>query len=242
MQNKNKSKNNIQSALSIERGDKVTRLEAFVDAAFAFSVTLLVISGDHMPSSVALLKEAIKQIPAYAASFAIIMQFWMNHADWSRRFGLEDSISERLSLLLVFVLLIFVYPLKMVFGSFFALISGGYLPAQFSINEWSEVPILFQTFAVGFGGMALITCLLFWRAATLGPLLGFSSSEVDYAKHKRLMWAMVVLCSIVSFALAVYIPATPKSGVWIGMPGFIFFGLNILQIILRRRYKKKISA
>lgn len=232
----------IRSALSIERGDKVTRLEAFVDAAFAFSVTLLVISGDHMPSSVAMLKEAIKQIPAYAASFAIIMQFWMNHADWSRRFGLEDATSDRLSLLLVFFLLIFVYPLKMVFGSFFALISGGYLPAQFSINNWAEVPILFQTFAVGFGSMALITCLLFWRATMLGATYGFSTAEMDYAKYKRLMWGMVVLCSIVSFALAVSIPATPESGLWIGMPGFIFFGLNILQIVLRQRYNKKISA
>ncbi len=231
--------NDIRSALSIERGDKVTRLEAFVDAAFAFSVTLLVISGDHTPTSIVLLKEAIKQIPTYAASFAVIMQFWMNHADWSRRFGLEDAVSDRLSLLLVFVLLIFVYPLKMVFGTFFALISDNFLPAQFIINDWSEVPILFQTFAMGFGGMALITCLLFWRAVRLAPVFNFSTEEVAYAKHKRMMWGVVVLFSIISFVLAVLIPATEQSGMWIGMPGFIFFGLNILQIILRRRYKKK---
>ncbi len=234
--------NDIRSTLSIERGDKVTRLEAFVDAAFAFSVTLLVISGDHIPTSVALLKEAIKQIPTYAASFIIIMQFWMNHADWSRRFGLEDAISERLSLLLVFVLLIFVYPLKMVFGSFFAMISGGFLPAQFSISAWPEVPILFQTFAVGFGAMALITCLLFWSAVQLAPMFSFSRAEIDYAKHKRMMWGTVVLCSIASFLLAAFIPAKPETGLWIGMPGFIFFGLNIFQIVLRRRYHKKITA
>lgn len=234
--------NGIRSALSIERGDKVTRLEAFVDAAFAFAVTLLVISGDQIPASIAMLKEAMKQIPTYAASFGIIMQIWMNHADWSRRFGLEDSTSERLSLLLVFVLLIFVYPLKMVFGSFFALISGGYLPAQFTINTWSEVPVLFQTFAVGFGAMALITCLLFWRAARIGPALGFSDAEIDYARHKRLMWGMVVLFSILSFVLAVAIPATQESGLWVGMPGFVFFGLNIVQLALRRRYNRKVLA
>ena len=234
--------NNIRSALAIERGDKVTRLEAFVDAAFAFSVTLLVISGDHTPTSIELLKEAIKQIPTYAASFAIIMQFWMNHADWSRRFGLEDAISDRLSLLLVFVLLIFVYPLRMVFGSFFAMISAGYLPAQFSINDWSEVPILFQTFAMGFGAMGLITCLLFWRAAKRGIELGFSATEIGYAKHKRMMWGMVVMFSVISFVLAMIIPATQQSGIWIGMPGFIYFGLNMVQIILRRRYNKKIGA
>ena len=234
--------NGIRSALSIERGDKVTRLEAFVDAAFAFAVTLLVISGDQIPASIAMLKEAMKQIPTYAASFGIIMQIWMNHADWSRRFGLEDSTSERLSLLLVFVLLIFVYPLKMVFGSFFALISRGYLPAQFTINTWSEVPVLFQTFAVGFGAMALITCLLFWRAARIGPALGFSNAEIEYAKHKRLMWGMVVLFSILSFVLALAIPATKEAGLWVGMPGFVYFGLNIVQLALRLRYNRKVLA
>lgn len=228
----------LQSALAIERGDKVTRLEAFVDAAFAFAVTLLVIAGDQIPTSITMLNVALKQIPTYAASFVIIMQFWMNHADWSRRFGLEDVISDRLSLLLVFVLLIFVYPLKMVFGSFFALISGGALPAQFIINDWSEVPILFQTFAIGFGSMALITGLLFWRAISLGPSLNFTVDEMGYAKYKRSMWAMVVVFCMASFLLATYIPATPEMGVWVGLPGFIFFGLNIVQFIHRRRYKK----
>jgi uncharacterized membrane protein len=234
--------NNIRSTVGIERGDKVTRLEAFVDAAFAFAVTLLVISGDQIPTSIAMLQDAIKQIPTYAASFIIIMQFWMNHADWSRRFGLEDTISDRLSLLLVFVLLIFVYPLKMVFSSFFALISDGFLPAQFSISAWSEVPILFQTFAIGFGSMALITCLLFWRALKLGPSLGLTELEIGYAKYKRMMWGLVVLFCILSFLLATYLPATPKIGIWIGAPGYIFFGLNILQIIQRRRFNKKLVS
>lgn len=231
--------NTIRSALALERGDKVTRLEAFVDAAFAFAVTLLVISGDRIPTSIEMLQQALKQIPSYAASFGIIMQIWMNHADWSRRFGLEDAVSDRLSLVLVFVLLIFVYPLKMVFGSFFALISGNYLPSQFTINAWSEVPALFQTFAIGFGSMGLIMCLLFWRAVKLGSGLGFSAAEIDYAKYKRLMWGMVVLFSTVSILLAMAIPARAESGLWIGMPGFIFFGLNIVQLLLRRRHARR---
>ena len=232
----------FRSTMGIERGDKVTRLEAFVDAAFAFAVTLLVISGDQIPTSIEMLQQALKQIPAYAASFAIIMQFWMNHADWSRRFGLEDQISDRLSLMLVFVLLIFIYPLKMVFGSFFSLISNGYLPSQFSINYWSEVPVLFQTFAVGFGSMALIMMLLFWRAVKLGSSLGFSAIEIDYAKFKRQLWSSVVMFSAFSFLLSMLIPARPESGIWIGMPGFIFFILNLVQIYMRRRYIKKSSG
>ena len=44
-----------------ERGANVTRFEAFVDAAFAFAVTLLVISLDGMPASISELMDALKR-------------------------------------------------------------------------------------------------------------------------------------------------------------------------------------
>lgn len=225
-------------ALLPERGDKTTRLEAFVDAAFAFAVTLLVIAGDSLPTSIAELEAALKQIPAYAASFALIMRFWTSHADWSRRYGLDDTASNRLSLLLVFVLLIFVYPLKMVFSSLFAVLTLGYLPTPFSIGSVAEVPLMFQTFAVGFGSMALIMMLLFARTLKQAHALQLQPAEIDYARIKRLDWALVVGFAVLSFALACLIPATANSGAWVGMPGFIFFGLNIAQFVLARRRKR----
>lgn len=229
----------MRAGFGLERGDKVTRLEAFVDASFAFAVTLLVISGDQIPTSVSMLTDALKQVPSYAASFALIMQFWVNHADWSRRFGIEETYSDRLSLILVFILLIFVYPLKMVFASLFSVVSQGYFPIRFAIDTEVDVPVLFQTFAIGFGSMALILFLLFSRAVSLGKRLDFSEAEISYAKYKQLMWAMVIVFSIISLILTAVIPARPESGAWLGMPGFVFFGLNIVQIFIRRHYKKK---
>jgi Endosomal/lysosomal potassium channel TMEM175 len=237
-----KEKSAVLSTIGIERGDKVTRLEAFVDASFAFAVTLLVIAGDQIPTSIAMLQHDLKQIPTYAASFLLIMQFWTNHADWSRRFGLEDRYSDRLSLVLVFVLLIFVYPLKMVFGSFFSMLSGGYLPSGFSIDSWSEVPVLFQTFALGFGAMALVMFLLFSRAAQLGPSLAFAQSEIDYAKFKCTLYGTVVIFCVISFILTLVIPATAESGIWVGTPGFIFFVLNIIQTIMKRKFQNKTTS
>ncbi len=54
------------------RGLEMTRLETFCDAAFAFAVTLLVISGEGIPGSYQELIVALKGIPAFAASFAAI--------------------------------------------------------------------------------------------------------------------------------------------------------------------------
>ena len=92
------------------RGGGATRLEAFVDAAFAFALTLLAIAGDHIPTSGEELWSALRGLPAYAASFLLIVRFWSGHAEWSRRYGLDDAASRRLSLLLVFLVLVFCTP------------------------------------------------------------------------------------------------------------------------------------
>jgi hypothetical protein len=53
------------------------------------------------------------------------MTFWMGHWSWSRRFGLEDGRSIALSCLLVFLVLVFVYPLKFLATLFSHYLSGG---------------------------------------------------------------------------------------------------------------------
>ena len=126
----------------------------------------------------------------------------------------------------------------MVFASLFAALSQNYFPSHFVVASWAEVPMLFQTFAFGFGAMAMIMFLLFSRAAKLGETLGFSATEIKYAHFKRLMWGMAVVFSILSLLLAAIIPARPEMGLWVGMPGFIFFGLNITHVLIRRHYRK----
>ena len=52
----------------ILRGNNMTRIETFVDAAFAFAFTMLVISIDEIPSSPLELFELSKYIPAFILS------------------------------------------------------------------------------------------------------------------------------------------------------------------------------
>ena len=59
------------------RGTEVTRLETFIDAAFAFAVTMLVISVGDIPNNYQELILALKGIPSFAASFASIAIFWV---------------------------------------------------------------------------------------------------------------------------------------------------------------------
>jgi hypothetical protein len=46
------------------RGSAMTRLETFIDAAFAFAVTMLVIAAQRIPDDIETLLAAFKNVPA----------------------------------------------------------------------------------------------------------------------------------------------------------------------------------
>ena len=216
-----------------ERGDKTTRIEAFVDAAFAFALTLLAIGGDHIPTSVAELERAMRGVPAYAASFMLVLKFWAGHTEWSRRYGLDDAVSRRLSLLLVFLVLIFVYPVRMVFATLFSAMTGDWLPSNFSISSLSEVPILFITFGVAFGSLGIVLWLLYRHAWQLRDALGLNESERVATLLSMRIWAMFPVVAALSILSARLIPARASSGWWLGFPGFIYFSLNLIAPLRR---------
>lgn len=232
--------NSPLKAIGVERGTEVTRLEAFVDASFAFALTLLVIAGDTIPGSVEELTDALKQIPTYALSFHLIAQFWTSHAKWSRWFGIDDETSNRLSLILVFVLLIFVYPLKMVFSAFFNAISDGWLPATFAVQSKDQMLIMFQVFAAGYGTMAAIMALLFWHAEKLASKMDFTPVETMQARHHGANWLYVAGFCLLSFSIATFMPLALRHGQWLGLPGYILFALFAIQLIRWRIYQRRL--
>ena len=149
------------------RGGGATRLEAFVDAAFAFAVTLLVISADRVPDSVRALVLALKQVPAFAAGFALLALFWYAHVRWSRHYRLDGMLATLLSLLLVFLVLVYVYPLRLLLGTFFAWITAGWLPMPLSdVAGAPQIAFVFVFYGLAFASMSACMgglYLLAWR-------------------------------------------------------------------------------
>jgi uncharacterized membrane protein len=166
-----------QAGTGKDRGREVTRIEAFVDAAFAFAVTLLVISFNAVPDSAQALVEALKGVPAFAASFALLAMLWWSHADWSRRYGLDDGRSVLLSLLLVFLVLVYVYPLRIIFTSFFGAISGGWLPAGIAIDSGRDLQLLFLAYAIAWTTLGFVMVALYRHAWRQRDALDLSREE-----------------------------------------------------------------
>ena len=58
------------------RGLEMTRLETFIDAAFAFAITMLVIAAQQIPDDIETLLAAFKNVPAFIASVIVVGIFW----------------------------------------------------------------------------------------------------------------------------------------------------------------------
>src|SRR3979409_1885288 len=66
------------------RGMEMTRLETFIDAAFAFAISMLVIAAQQIPDNIQALLEAFKNVPTFVCSIAVLGIFWRGHWLWSR--------------------------------------------------------------------------------------------------------------------------------------------------------------
>lgn len=215
----------------LHRGRQVTRLEAFVDAAFAFSVTLLVISIDAIPDSAQALVAALKAIPSFAVCFAMIALFWDAHARWSRRYGLDDGASTVLSLLLVFLVLVYVYPLRLNFGVFFAWITDGWLPWPMKVSSGADIGFMFVTYGLAFVTMSLCLLGLYAHAWRSRGEIGLDRDERATTAGEIAIYAYFVAIGLLSVALALVAMQVQRWSLLVGLPGMVYSLLGLTGVV-----------
>jgi uncharacterized membrane protein len=183
------------------------RLDNFVDGAFAFAVTLLVIGGAGLPKDIAALEYALRAIPAFAACFAQLAIFWHGHVRWRDSVHLTDRSSLMLSLLLVFFALIFVFPLHLVYASFFSSITHGWLSPDFALASinLSALAALFACYGLSYACMAGVLALLFRRGARNGNLMHVDAISVHASVAS---WAYCAGIGLLSALIALLAFAT----------------------------------
>ncbi len=169
-----------------------SRLDNFTDAAFAFAVTLLVIGGSEAPTSNAMLAAAVAEVPAFAIGFAIIAMFWFAHVRWRAFRGEGDSLSALLSVLLIFLVLIYVQPLRAMARSFSGFLGGSGTPFAGDVGD------LFLVYGAGFVAMAATTAGLFLEARR-NPAL---DEEQRWAvRGEWYIWLILAVSGLVSIAM-----------------------------------------
>ncbi len=205
------------------RGTQMTRIETFSDAAFAFALTLLVISIDSIPTNVATLVDLMRGVPAFLISFALLMWFWNGHHIWSKRYGLDDTPTIWLSSALVLCILVFVYPLKFLHMLIVARLSDGALATSLEPLTRQELQHTFVTYGICFTVTSLILMCHYWYAWSQRAQLSFSHRELLMTRHSIIEWGIPTLVGATSITIALLAPLGN------GWPGMIYISLAVLM-------------
>ncbi|HEX6834385.1 MAG TPA: TMEM175 family protein [Rudaea sp.] len=225
------------------RRHQPTRLEGFVDASFAFAVTLLVISIGHVPVSVPEMLQALRGVPTFAVCFALIARLWGAHRSWSRHYDIEDAATIRLSLMLVFLVLIYVYPLRLLMSIMFAGLSNGALMEQHVVLDTvADLRAAYAVFGIGYAAIGFVFVRLLQHALARREAIGLDAAEIVVTRFNQLRWICVVVVALLSVLLAAVLPfenGTP----WIySLPGCVYWLLFVSFAILRRRCTARLAA
>jgi uncharacterized membrane protein len=215
------------------RGIEMTRLETFIDAAFAFAITMLVIAAQQIPDDIKTLLAAFKNVPVFIASIIVLGIFWRGHWLWSRRYGLEDGVSIFISWAMIVTILIYMYPLKAIFSSMWFLLSGGRVGHPLGAHSDSQARALFAIFALGFTAIALEVVLLNLRAWQLREPLRLNAKEGLITFYEVTGWCIPVGVGIISLVLALTLPTEQ-----IAWSGWVYFSMAIL-VPLHSAYRRR---
>ena len=209
------------------------RIDGFIDAAFAFAVSVMAIAGAEIPHSLQDLLLALDRIPGFACSFATLMIFWHRHVRWRERFRLHDGTTIVLSLMLVFFALIFVYPLNMLFQALFSSLYDAYaqtpLPNEPMIANMHDLKALYVCFALAYMCMAGCLALLYSHSLRRSPL----KPPTNQIKARRTYYVQLGSVTVATLSLVVTW-WLPDNASWGWLPGTVYF----LQIGVSRIFAR----
>jgi hypothetical protein len=211
------------------RRHDVSRLEAFSDAAFAFALTLLVVSLD-VPKSYDELMRTMRGFPSFACCFALLVWIWHEHNLFFRRYGLQDAWTVVVNSMLLFVTLFYVYPLKFMFDSMFAQLMPAAYPElkRMSLAELSRASAIY---GLGFFILFSLFALLYRHAYNRRAALDLTPLEVFDVKAFTGHHIVSASVGLVALAVAVaaplmFAPLSPTCFALMG-PGHWWFGNRV---------------
>jgi uncharacterized membrane protein len=181
-------------------GTSAQRLDNFTDAAFAISLSLLVIGRGDIPKTYQALVAAMADVPAFAIGFAILAMFWFGHVRWRRYRGEGGTLSVLLTFLLVFLVLVYVQPLQAMSASLSTYLGGS--GTRFS----GDLGGLFAIYGAGFTAMSATMAALFHEAARQQAAKAHTRIG---ARGETLMWLIHAATGLLSTLLSLVRATAP---------------------------------
>jgi len=212
------------------RGIEVTRLEGLTDAMFGFAITLLIVSLEP-PTSYEQLVNLMLSFPAFAVTFMLMMFIWYWHYRFFRQFGLNTGKVVWVNAILMFVVLMFVFPLKFIATVVIDRVFlegwlGLDMPDQLTLGANFSYPVLHTIYAVGFAAVFLCFTWLYKLAHEARDDLELMPYEILSTRVHIVMYILVASVPLLTIPL-VWMP-TPYAPMIAGFANFLIWPATAL--------------
>jgi len=140
-----------------------------------------------------------------------------------------------LSTALLSVILIYIYPLRIMFEGMFSWFTFGYLPVSFAMQSHDELALMFVFLGAGFVAFSLIFVLMHRYAASLGSELRLSEYELHETRTIELLWTASAGVGFLVIVVAIVIPSP-----LVTYSGFVFMLLLVVPRWIRSSRSKSV--
>lgn len=205
------------------RGTASSRIDGFSDVVFGFALTLLVLSSEVPHTYDQFHQVILLGLLPFAICFAIFFSVWHAHYRFFRRYGVHDNATIWINSVLLFTVMIYVYPLKFLFT-----IAIG--DASHVFSSPYQVRELMVVYGAGWAAIYLCLAALYWNAWRQRRPLDLSPLEttltVTYIWDFLGVAGTGLLCCLLAYVLPIdHVGHAPYCffliGVWKTAHGFL---------------------
>jgi len=226
------------------RGLNQTRIETFSDTAFALAITLLVLSSS-VPETFTELKESMGSVLPFGICISLIAVIWYQHYVFFIRYGLQNARTVILNIILLFLILVYVYPLKylarFLVAYYSTLFNGDWqsLQAEFGdlfIESGGNLSYLMVMYGLGVVSIFFTLAAMYHHAYRQKEALALDEYEIFTTKASRLMNILQGSVAVLSVLIAGIAPFGKVSPI---VAGFVYMLYPIILPIAGVRLARK---
>jgi len=227
------------------RGLNQTRIETFSDAVFALAITLVILSST-VPETFAELRTSMGDVLPFFLCVVLLVVIWTQHYKYFLKYGLQDMPTIVFNTFLLFLVLVYVYPLKFLMKFLVTLFTSLFTGNNSYFSEMyadqmqkGDMPFLMMVYGLGASLIFFTLTILYRHAYKRRVELELDAYETFDAKTSIGTNLLMGLIPMISFLIAWIGPDSPWT---YSLSGFIYMLypiiMNIYGMMVRRKMKK----